>query len=498
MRRSRPAIPFRLSATAAALVMLAGCTVGPDYEQPEVAQIPESFRFEPEQTLGDADTEWWREFGDPVLEGLIDEALRNNYDVRIAAARVEEFAARVGITRSAAFPQVEYGAGGERSQNSRELAAGRAPGAERISDFFNANLNVGWELDLWGRIRRSEEAAIAQLLSAEESRRGVILTLVTGVATGYVGLRSLDEQLAIAQERLETRKETLDLFELRAERGVISDLEVAQVRSEYERTATTIPQIEREIAQLENSLSVLLGRAPGPIPRGARIDSILIPAVPPGVPAELLRRRPDLRAAEQDLVAANALVGAAVAEFYPRVSLTGLFGFASDDLSDLLSSSASIYNLAANIAGPIFTAGRLEGQVDAAEAATDAALNTYINAILVAFRETEDALVVLRTTRDELEAQTRQVDALAAYTELAELRYDNGYVDYIEVLDAERDLFDTRLENTRLQADRIASVIGVYKALGGGWVEIAETTSNRAETERAEADATRTNENGPS
>ncbi|MEQ8844171.1 MAG: efflux transporter outer membrane subunit [Phycisphaerales bacterium] len=464
--------PAAIVASGAALILTA-CTVGPNYEPP-VFEAPANWRTDIDDAAADADAVWWNAFEDPVLVSLVEEALRENRDVRVAASRVEEFAARVGIVRSAAFPQIDYDAAAGRSQISREIGAGKTPGADHVSDFFNANLNVGWEIDLWGRIRRASEAARADVLAAEENRRGVILTVVTAVANAYVGLRSLDEQLNIARRRLETRARTLELFELQFEKGVISQMEVAQVRTEYERTAATIPAIERDIALLENSLSVLLGRAPGPISRGRAISELTLPEIPAGLPSELLRRRPDLRRNEQQLVAANARIGEAIAGFYPRLALTGTLGRASDELANLADSSASLYEVAAGLAGPIFTAGRVQGGVDAAEAVQRQALDTYVQSILTAMRETEDALVTLTTTRREIDAQGRQVAALRVYAELADKRYGNGYVGYLEVLDAERDLFDAELQHTRLRASLYASVIGAYKAMGGGWISEAE------------------------
>ena len=270
---------------AGSCLALTACTVGPEYERPDLPMVY-SFRFADESatdtasTLDPADTEWWSGFNDPALDALVTEALESNVDVRVAAARVEQFAAVIGLTRSQAFPQVNYDGGLGRQQISREIGAGKSPGSDRVSDFFEANLNVGWELDVFGRIRRSTDAAIADTLAAEEVRRGVILSLVTSVATSYVGLRSLDEQLEIAKAKLETRRDTTELFELQFERGVISRLELAQIQSELERTAATIPTIEREIALLENALSVLLGRPPGEIARGLPLEDLGTQAQP--------------------------------------------------------------------------------------------------------------------------------------------------------------------------------------------------------------------------
>jgi multidrug efflux system outer membrane protein len=473
-------------AAIACALALPGCTVGPAYESPDGLGVPGDFRFSTEGALDTADIEWWKLFRDPVLDDLIDEALSNNLDVRIAAGRVEEFAARIGLTRSAAFPQVGYDGGAGQAQNSRELN----PAAQRISSFFEANLNVGWELDVFGRIRRATSAAEADTLQAEEVRRGVILTLVSSVATSYVALRGLDDQLAISHRMLQSRGETVELFEKQYDKGIISQLELAQIRSEYERTAATIPAIERDIAVLENSLSVLLGRPPGEITRGSELKALAMPPIPAGLPSDLLTRRPDLRGAEQAMIAANERVGVAVAEFYPRFNLTGALGLASDDLSDLFKSSAGTYTAAAGIAGPLFTAGFLENQLRGAEAAERRAVDEYRQSVLTALREAEDALVTRTTTIDEAEAQTRQVNELTRYAGYAQQRYDNGYVGFLEVLDAERDLFDAELQQVRLAAARYASVIAIYKAFGGGWVEIAETTADGADAPDATPNAT--------
>jgi outer membrane protein, multidrug efflux system len=473
----------RTIATAALLMSLGAgaCTVGPSYKRPPLPE-PAAFRFALEGTLEAADIEWWRGFDDPALTALVEEALRSNPDVRVAAARVDEFAARIGVTRSAAFPQVDADAAAGRTRRSEEIGIG-AVGGDRVSDFFEANLSVGWELDVFGRIRRATDAAIADTLAAEETRRGVILSLVASVATSYIALRSLDEQLEIALRKLQTRRETVELFSLQLERGVISRLELAQIQSEFQRTVAQIPALEADIARLENALSVLLGRPPGPIPRGRALAELAPPPIPAGLPSDLLRRRPDLRGAEQRLVAAVERVGAATADFYPRFALTGALGVASDELSDLFSSSATTSTIAAGAVAPLFTAGFLENRLDAAEAVERQAIESYRAAVLTALRESEDALVTRSSSIAQQRAQAEQVEALARYADLAQVRYDNGFVSYLAVLDAERDLFDAELERSRLRASALASVVGVYKAFGGGWIELAEARADRAERE---------------
>ncbi|WP_428386227.1 efflux transporter outer membrane subunit [Mucisphaera sp.] len=451
---------------------LSACTVGPDYERPETT-TPDQYRFTIEANPEHNDILWWQQFNDPRLNQLIEEALVNNLDTRIAAQRVEVFAAQLGITRAEAFPQVGYAANAGYDQISTEIGAGKTPGVDRRSAFYNASLQASWEIDLWGRIRRATEAAQADLLAAEENRRAIILSLVASVARTYINLRALDEQLEIARNSLTLRADSLKLFERQQAEGIISKLEVAQLRSEFERTAATIPAIERNIAQLENALSVLLGRQPGPITRGAPLEQLAPPLLPANLPADLLEQRPDLRAAEQNAIAANARIGVAKAAYYPRISLTGALGVASDQLENLPTSGAVLYQIAAGLTGPIFTAGAIEAGVDAAEAEQQIAIQTYFQTLLIALQEAEDALVTHTTTQQEAQSLTRQVAALENYANLASKRYDNGYASYIEVLDAERDLFDARLRLTELNANQLTTIINIYQAFGGSWLQTA-------------------------
>jgi outer membrane protein, multidrug efflux system len=452
-----------------AIMATSGCTLGPDYVSPEV-ELPSQWRTNGDDVLQESEIVWWEQYGDPVITSLVRQAVSSNTDIQIATERVDEFAARVGIIRSEALPQVDAGAAASQSQFSRETG----PIANRVSDLYNASLNVGWEIDLWGRIRRAEESARADLLSVEENRRGVILTVVSSVVTGYINLRSLDEQLEVARRRLKGRAENVELFKLQLAQGVISELELAQVQSEYSRTATTIPSLERQVSQLENSISVLLGLPPGPIERGLELSELQMPQVPPTLPSDLLQQRPDLLAAEQELVSANARIGEAITNFYPRIALSGQLGYASDDLSNLSQSSASIYDLAFSVAAPLFTAGRLEGQLEAAEAVERGALASYIGTLLTALRESEDALVGRVKTIEEMQAQLQQLAALKKYEMLANDRYDNGYISYVEVLDAERSSFDSELDHVRLLASSLLTTVDVYKAFGGDWVTYAD------------------------
>jgi multidrug efflux system outer membrane protein len=454
----------------------AGCTFGPNYARPDL-DIPSAWRVEEREAKDLADTAWWGQFNDPVLNGLIDTALQENKDLLIAAARIEEFAARYGIVRADLFPQVGAGASYTREQITRQGENRPAPGFATLTETYSTTLNASWEIDLWGRIRRGTEAAQAQLLATEEARRGVVLSLVSSVASSYVNLRGLDRQLEIATETARSRKESYRVFQERFDGGIVSLLELAQNKSQYEEALSRIPPLERAIALQENGLSVLLGRNPGPIPRGLAIGDLTLPAVAAGLPSDLLERRPDVRQAEQALIAANAQIGVAKAAYFPAISLTGLFGFASDDLSDLFLSSAQVWNYSAPLTMPIFTAGRISGGVKAAEAVQQQALIGYMQAAQNAFLEVNDALVDQQQTGRQFDAQDQQVRSLRQYDEIARLRYDEGYTDYLTVLDAERSLFNAELFYTQTQIARHQAMIGLYKAMGGGWMQTVESSA---------------------
>ena len=468
--------------------LLPGCMVGPDYEQPMV-ESPGAWRITPKEAADTANTAWWEQFRDPVLNGLINTALLENKDIRIAAARMEQFIAQVEITRSGLYPQLGYSILGSRDQASENILP---PGVESLTETWQATLNVGWELDVWGRLRRATEAAQAELLAAEEGRRTVILSLVSSVATGYASLRGLDAQLEIAKNTVKSRKESLDLFNLQYEGGVISEITLAQVLSEYEQAVAAVPEIERQISQTENVLSILLGRNPGAIARGLAIDKLTLAPIPAGIPSDILTRRPDILQAEQNLIAANARIGVARAEYFPRISLTGLLGLASGDLSDLLESDSKVWSIGGDALGSIFTGGRITAGVKQSEAFYKELLYSYQQSILTAFREVDDALVATQKAREKLQAQERRVKALGNYASLARLRYDNGYSSYIEVLDAERSLFDSELNAIRTQSDVIVGMINTYKAMGGGWIALAEEMANTVDFPPEENDNSET------
>jgi multidrug efflux system outer membrane protein len=455
------------------MLLMNGCTIGPDYNRPPI-DAPSDWRLIDSEAKDLANTPWWRQFNDPVLNTLIETALRENKDLQIAAARIEEYAGRYGMARADIFPQISGSAEYNRERVT-ELGENRyASGYKTTTDTFAATLGASWEIDIWGRIRRSTEAARAELLASEEGRRAVVLSLVSSVASGYINLRDLDRQLEISRNTATSRGQSYALFKERFAGGIISDLELSQNRSQYEEALASIPSLEKAITQQENGLSVLLGRNPGQIPRGRNIDQLTLPAVVAGLPSDLLERRPDIRQAEQTLIAANARIGVAKAAYFPSISLTGAFGSASGDLGDLFKGPSKVWNYSAPVTMPIFTAGKIAGSVREAEAIQQQALLGYQQAVQNGFREVNDALADQQHTTKQLAAQKSQVDSLRQYAGIARLRYDNGYTDYLAVLDAERSLFNVELAYTQTQGALHLALVNLYKAMGGGWINKAE------------------------
>jgi outer membrane protein, multidrug efflux system len=453
--------------------LAAGCTVGPDYTKP-VIDAPPAWRIDFAQAANVANTRWWEQFDDPVLTGLIESALKENRDLVVAAARVDAFLGSLVTTRSAFYPQVGYS--GEASRN-RTTAVGVSPlppGADPYYSLYNAALGATWQIDLFGRVRRQTEAAQAQVYATEQGRRGVVLSVVTSMATSYIGLRALDRQLEISQQTAKNYQDTQRIFELRYKGGVVSRLELSQVQSQYQQALAAIPQLEQAIAAQENFIAVLQGRNPYPIPRGKTIEGLTIPAIPGDLPSTLLERRPDILQAEQNLIAANASIGAAKALYYPQFGLSGSYGSTSAALSNFLTGPAAAWTIAAGLTGPLFNAGQTAGQVQSAEADTAGAVASYQQTIFNAFRETNDALVGTVKKRDESAAQRLRVTALRDYARLSRARFNNGYAGYIETLYAENELFAAELAAVRTYADQYTQIVAVYKAMGGGWVDLAD------------------------
>jgi len=443
--------------------------LGEPYSRPDLA-VPSQYRFALPQSQSAADTTWWAGFGDPSLDALVAEALANNEDLRIAAARVDQFQGAKVTTRAPLFPAIGYtGSTGEESRS--ELVYG--PGADQARSFSSAGFTAGWEIDVWGRVRNLTAAADADWRASEADRRATVLQLVSAVVSGYITLLSLDDQLDTAQQTLASRRKALDVFEKRYKGGVISKVELSQSRSQYEVAAAAVPVLQQQIAQQENALSVLLGRNPGPISRSNRLHELGTPVVPDGLPSEILTQRPDVVSAEQSLVAANARVSAARALYFPSISLTGLLGVASLDLDELFDTGSDTWSYAGSVTGPIFQGGAVLGVNRQAEAQRRQLLAYYEKTVQRAFADVDDALIAMQMSAERTAAQRRQVEALRDYARLARKRFEGGYSSYLEVLDAETSLFNAELLYSQGQRERLLAYVDLYKALGGGWVDAA-------------------------
>ena len=471
----------RRGALLLAGLLATGCMVGPAYHRPE---FPSPAQHRPLTTEPEAaslaDLPWWEVFQDPALQELVREALRSNTDLAAAAARVAEARALAGVAKSYLYPEINAGAGitGERRSLTTDPPLGT--GADRDVTNWSAGVGLAWELDLFGRLRNQNQAAIARMLATEQGQRGVVITLVGDVASAYFFLRELDLQLDVAHKTLVLNDETVNFYSVRLDGGVSNRLEVDQAVANRAVTAAAIPNIERQIALTENALSVLLGRLPGPIERGAALtEQYHPPQVPAGLPATLLERRPDVVGAEQLLVAANADIGAAKALFFPTISLSGLFGGASKDLDGIFKADGLSASLTAGLFQPIFQAGRIRRNAEAAEARFEQALAAYRGAALAAYRETADALVTIDKLAAVRVAQEESVVALRDASELARSRYDAGLSNYLEILIADQQLFASELDLAHTRGEELRAVAQLYRALGGGW-----------SPEEAEGDAT--------
>lgn len=452
------------------------CTVGPNYQRPLVS-VPSSFRtpdaLPPSRAASLADLKWFEVFKDEKLQELIRTALEKNYDLRDAVAHVEQARASLGITRSNQFPN--FGATGDVEINrlSRDgetaLPAAFLPSQNR--NFGTAALQLlSFEVDIWGRLRRATEAARANLLSAEENRKAVVTTLVSDVATAYFTLRELDYTLEISRRTLQTREQSLELTKSRQTGGVATRLDLRQAEQLVYTATETIPAIEQQIEQTENRINLLLGQNPVGVERGLGLtEQNLPPDVPAGLPSQLLERRPDIRAAEETLIAANANIGVARAAYFPQLSLSGLLGGQSTQLASLFSGPSRVWNLTPQIAQPIFTAGRLKNGVKLAEAEQQGALIEYERSIETAFTEVSDALIAHQRVRESREQQEALVTALQDRLRLAYIRYRGGVDRQLDALDADRDLFQAELDLAMLRLQETLTVVNLYKALGGGW-----------------------------
>ena len=455
-----------LVALTAALSAL-GCAVGPNYSRPEL-RPPQQFRFaETTQAESLADAPWFEVFDDPVLQALIRDAIANNLDLKTAAARVEEARARAGIAKSYLYPRVEgatnYTFRGASGTSDHSLGSDDGTHGTGVYGF-----QLSWELDLFGRIRRGQEAALALMMASDHGRRGVLITLVGDVASNYFLLRELDVQLEIARQTLRLNDETVTYFRNRLEGGVSNRLELDRIQAMRSQTAAAIPQIEQQIAVVEHLLSLLAGRTPGAIERSQGLGD-LAPPIPPGLPASLLERRPDVAEAEQLLVAANADIGAAKALFYPTINLTGFLGGVSGDLNTFLGGGGGVWSAGAGLLQPIFQGGRIRRNLEVMQARYDVALAEYQKAALNGYREVANALVTIQKLAEVRTERQLGVTALQDASELSRARYDSGLASYIEILTADQDLFQQQLLLAQTRGAELRARAELYRTLGGGW-----------------------------
>jgi NodT family efflux transporter outer membrane factor (OMF) lipoprotein len=461
---------MRLALLLASGLLLASCAVGPDYKRPAVP-VPDTFRGAEPSTASLADTRWFDLFQDDVLKQLGTTALERNFDLRIAAERVLQARARLGITRSDQFPTVALDSAFVMNRGSSAGAIPFIPRGTNLDvSYTQTGFSLGWELDVWGRLRRLTESARAQYLASEEARHGVVTTLISDVTSTYFALRELDLELEIARRTRAIAEDGLRLTQARRDQGAATGLDVRQAEQFLYTATAQIASIERDIAQTENALSLLLGAAPGDIPRGKALTDLKPPPqVPAGLPSALLERRPDIREAERLLISANAQIGAARALYFPQISLTGLLGAQSRSLSDLFTGPARLWNFTPAASLPVFNAGRVRSGVRFSEAQQREFLVNYERAIQTAFREVADGLVEYRKTVEQREQQERLVEALRETERLSTLRYKGGLDSYLQVLDAQRNLFQGDLTLARLRQRELTAIVQLYRALGGGW-----------------------------
>jgi multidrug efflux system outer membrane protein len=456
------------------MLLLAGCAVGPNYSRPAVPSAPQ-FRGDQGNVEAKslADTKWFDLFHDDTLKQLVETALQQNFDLQIAAERVLEARAQLGVIQAARLPNIDATGGFNLSRGSRIGANPFVPPANVSLDtsYTQAGFSLGWELDVWGRVRRLNEAARAQYLASEEGRRGVVTTLIADVTTQYFQLRELDLELDISNQNRKVGEDNLRLTTLRKNRGVATGLDVHQAEQLLYTATAEIAAVEREITQTENALSLLLGQNPGDIPRGKTLEELIAPPeIPAGLPSGLLERRPDIRQAEQELIAANAQIGVAKAEYFPQITLTGFMGGQSRALENLFTGPARLWNAATPAFDlPVFNAGRVRANVRLTEAQQREALATYRKAIETAFREVSDSLVGYRKTSEQRAQEELLLQALRETSRLSTLRYQGGLDSYLQVLDAERNRFQGELALAQLREQEVLSVVQLYRALGGGW-----------------------------
>ena len=491
--------------------VLAGCTLGPDHQRPAV-ELPAAYAprlaasaaapapgassssssrmavadaalsATPVLATGSAAllaSAWWSSLGDPALDALIATAIEQNQDLRVAALRIAQFDATLQITRSAGLPQVGVDASRTRDTLSENRQVPLVVGAQPVDNAYSVGLFSSWELDLWGRLGRANEAALAELTAREDNRRALMQSLVSEIVAGYLRLLALDRERALLHQAVDSLRETLALTEARFAGGGSSELPVVQALAELQARLPDLPAKDAEIATLENRLNGLAGRPPGPIARGKSLAALQLPQVPGGLPADLLAQRPDVRAAEQNLIAANARIGVAKAQYLPSISLTASSGFASNQLSELTLLSSNFGSFGVNLLGPLFSSGRIAGQVREAEALQQIAAVNFVGAVQTALREVEDALVTHAKAGQTLSLRAIHLQTLREQRQLTQRRFDGGYGNYFDVLEADRKLMAAELQQAQAQREQFVSLVAIYKSMGGGWA-LPEVTALRA------------------
>ncbi|MCY1720842.1 efflux transporter outer membrane subunit [Prolixibacteraceae bacterium Z1-6] len=462
MKRTRY-IVFGLLFISSWLLFVTSCKIGKEYVRPELG-LPDKIEVLSTDSLTIADVNWWELYTDTVLQNLIQEALENNKDIQLSIARLKQYMAAKRIADADMFPQIEAEIYGEKE--------GENPGGNNkvLSQEFEVNASLSWELDLWGNIRWGKEAALADYLATNEARRAVQLSIIADVADVYFTLIALDDELRIVKQTMQLRQEGVRLADLRFQGGLTSETSVQQARVELAKTMTLVPDLEKRIQIAQNQLALLLGKYETNINRGKSLAEQDIPAkLPTGLPSELLKRRPDIREAEQNLVAANAMVGMATTNRFPRLALTGEYGFVHEDLSELLKSP--FWTVAGDILTPLFAAGKLKNRQRVAEAQYEQEIYRYQRTVLQAFQEANNAIVTFRKRKDVYKAIATLERATREYQKLAGLQYLNGVIGYLDLLDAQRNLFDAEIQLNNARRDELKSLVLLYKSLGGGWTE---------------------------
>jgi multidrug efflux system outer membrane protein len=461
-------------AVSVAAAVLAGCTVGPDYTRPQV-YVPEVYRSVPGQTdvNGWLDSRWWTQYGSQPLDTLVSAALAHNRTLQQSLANVEKAAAALTVSRADLFPQLGYSGAAERNRASENTLTG-ASLQGRPYNSYQAAASVQWEVDLWGKIRRQTESASATLRAAQAAHRAALVSVVGSTVTTYITVLQTDEQIRIARETAESYKQTYELFRLRLKYGNLSEMEVVQAKSQWKSAEVQIPALEQQRSELINSLSILTGLDAARMKLGTLSD-LSLPVIAKGVPSKLLEDSPDVVEAEEQLIAANADIGAAKAAYFPSISLSGDAGFASSELHELIRAPSKVWSVQGSLTGPIFRWGAVAAGVRSAEAEKKAAEAAYQLAVMQAFADVDNALSAREKLMREAEEKTSLVMSLRDYKRLAHAQYEGGYTGYVTVLQAEQSLLPQELSLAEVKASSLMTAAKIYQALGGGWIDKALT-----------------------